>query len=294
MSNWRGILPAAITPFRQDLSIDVDAFQANLARLKDAGCAAIVINAVTGEGPSLSADEREECVRRAVAFSAGSIPVIASVGSVSEGETVDDIRRAEKAGADGLMVMTPYFYRLSSVERVEHFKRMGRATDLPFIIYNTTYASAMLSLDELEAIASSTPGFVGLKEGSQLQASEAVRRLSPQVAVYTSRDTYIHELGTAGGAGAVTYTSNVVPELTVALWRALDSRDFDKALALQYDLNPLALALVTTSFPGAVKAAMNMLGWHAGPVRVPLLDFSEEEAMKLLPLLRKVHPWLNA
>src|SRR5690606_1909131 len=131
------------------------------------------------------------------------------------------IRAAAAAGADGLMIVAPYFYRLSTAERIAHFVRMGQTTDLPYIIYNTTYASPMLTVEELEAIAERSVRFVGLKEGQHVQASEAVRRLAPQVAVYTSRDSHISELGFAGGCGAVTYSTNVAPRLTVDLWNAV-------------------------------------------------------------------------
>ncbi|WP_235965320.1 dihydrodipicolinate synthase family protein [Caenimonas soli] len=282
---WKGILPAVITPFGADGRIDFDAFSENLVRMIEAGNAGLVINAVTGEGLSMSADERLACVKCACEVAAGRVPVIATVGSVSDTDTIDDIQGAERAGAAGTMIIAPYFYRLSRKERIDYFVRMGSKSALPFIIYNTTYTSGQLEVDELEAIADATPRFVGLKEGNQLQASEVVRRLSPQVAVYTSRDTYIQELAAAGGSGAVTYSSNVVPQLPVELWRAHEAGENARARALQDALNPVAWALVVRSFPSAIKGVMNELGWRAGSVRPPLENATEEDMQRLRPIL---------
>lgn len=292
MSKWRGILPAAVTPFRQDGAVDEAAFAEHLERLIAAGVSGLVINAVTGEGQSLTPAERAMCVRIARETAAGRVPVIATVGSVCESETLGDIRAAESAGAAGLMIITPYFYRLSQQERIDFFVRMGRSTALPFIIYNSTYSNAQLDVAALEAIASATPTFVGLKEGNQLQASEVIRRLAPQVAVYTSRDTYIFELAACGGAGAVTYSSNVAPDLTVGLWQAVEAGNWDGALARQRALNPIAWALVEQRFPSAIKACMNAMNWRAGIVRKPLTDLTSAEAATLVPLLCELHPWI--
>ncbi|MES2784352.1 MAG: dihydrodipicolinate synthase family protein [Pseudomonadota bacterium] len=285
---WKGILPAVITPFGRDEQIDFQAFNENIERMIDAGNAGLVINAVTGEGLSMTVAERAQCVAAACKVSAGRVPVIATVGSVSNSETLEDIRNAEDAGAAGLMIIVPYFYRLSRKERIDYFVHMSKESSLPFIIYNTTYTSGQLDIDELEAIAEKTSKFVGVKEGNQLQASEAVRRLSPQVSIYTSRDTYIHELAAAGGSGAVTYSSNVVPELPVQIWLANQAGDHSRALRLQNALNPIALALVVKSFPSAIKASVNELGWNAGRVRKPLENLAEEDIARLRPLLAEL------
>lgn len=293
MTMWKGILAATTTPFKEDGSLDHDAIAAHTERLVAAGCAGLVVNAVTGEGGSLTPEERAAAVRTTSEAARGRAVVIATAGSVGDYETIADIRNAANAGADGIMIIAPYFYRLSTAERVDYFVRMGGVSDLPYIVYNTTYANPMLNLDELEAIAGKSPRFVGLKEGQQTQASEAVRRLSPQVAVYTSRDTHISELGFAGGSGAVTYSSNIAPQLTVDLWNAVARRDHVEALEFQQRLNPIALAVVARSFPSAVKASMKMLGWDSGRLRTPIAPLEEGEAEFLRPILAELHPTLR-
>ncbi len=284
--NLNGIYPASVTPFNGDGSIHFNAFHSHLERLIAAGNHGLVINAVTGEGPSLTPDERAACVKEAVACAAGRVPVIATVGSVAIAETISDAMRAEQAGASAIMIIAPYFYRLSSEEKVGFFLRIGEKVRLPFLIYNTTYATGQLSVDELVRISEATTRFIGVKEGGQMQASEDVRRLSPKVTILASRDTFIHELGAAGGKGAVTYSSNVVPELPVALWKAHQAGDRPLALALQQALNPIALNLVVKSFPNGVKAGMNALGWQAGPLRLPLIDLDAKEQQVVLDLVR--------
>lgn len=289
MTRWTGILAAAITPFDAQGEIDYDALARHLDRLATAGVAGVVMNAVTAEGGSLTPDERTKAVACAVDTLKGRVAVIATAGSVGDYETIGDIKAAEKLGADGLMIIAPFFYRLSSAERVAYFERMGQVSGLPYIIYNTTYASPMLTVAELEAVAEKSKTFVGIKEGDQLQASEVVRRLSPAVAVYTSRDSYINELGFAGGSGAVTYTSNVVPELTVELWNAVVARDAAKALELQQKLNAFAYGLVVHSFPSPLKAAMREMGWDSGRLRSPLMEMTEEEIVRLREMLGTVY-----
>lgn len=292
MTPWKGILAATITPFHEDRSINFEALAAHFRRLDDAGCSALVVNAVTGEGASLRPSERADIVRCALDVVGDPAKVIATVGSVADYETIEDIRNAEKAGVGGLMVVAPFFYRISTRERVDYFKRMGSVCDLPYLVYNTTYTSPMLTLDELVAIAEESPTFAGVKEGDHMQASEGVRRLSPRAAVYTSRDTYISELGFAGGSGAVTYSSTVVPELTVALWNAVAAGDHRAALELQHKLNPLALKLTARSFPSPIKAALKILKLDEGYLRTPLTEFSAAEAAELRPLLADLHPRL--
>ena len=292
MTRWPGILAAAITPFDADREIDFDALAAHLDRLAKAGCTGVVMNAVSAEGGSLTPDERAKAVACAVETLKGRAVVIATAGSVGDYETIADIKAAAKLGVDGLMILAPFFYRLTSAEKIAYFERMGHASDLPYLVYNTTYTSPMLTVAELEGIAEKSGTFVGVKEGDQLQASEVVRRLSPAIAVYTSRDSYINELGFAGGAGAVTYTSNVVPELTVQLWNAIAGKDAETALALQQKLNPFAYGLVVRSFPSAIKAAMREMGWDSGRLRSPLTEMTPPEVARLRDILATVYPSL--
>lgn len=292
MTRWTGILPATITPFDADGAVDTDALAIHLDRLATAGCPAIVMNAVTGEGASLTPEERTSAVACAVETLKGRAGVIATVGSVGDYETIADIRAAGRAGADGLMIISPYFYRLSPAERVAYFARMGAVSDLPYIVYNTTYAAPMLSVEELEQIAEASPTLHGVKEGHQLQASEAIRRLPERVGVYTSRDSYIAELGLVGGVGGVTYTTNVVPELTVALWHAVEARDVARAAELQRALNVFAYGLVVRSFPSAVKASMRELGWDSGRLRSPISEMTGAETEILRAALLTVYPSL--
>lgn len=292
MTVWKGILPAVITPFDDNGDVDTKALALHIDRMVNAGCPGVVMNAVTGEGASLTPAERALTVQCAVDTLKGRAAVIATVGSVGDYETAADIRAAEAAGADGLMIISPYFYRLSSAERVDYFARMGAVSELPYILYNTTYANPMLTIEELERIAEKSPTLHGVKEGHQLQASEAIRRLPERVGIYTSRDSYIAELGFVGGVGGVTYTTNVVPELSVELWRAVEAGDVAKARSLQQALNVFAYGLVARSFPSAVKASLREMGWDNGRLRTPLSAMNAAETQILREALLTVYPSL--
>lgn len=283
---WQGIFPALVTPFADNGNIDFNVFGEHIERILAAGNHGLVINAVTGEGPSLTPDERARCVGAAVRVAQSRVPVVGTVGSVSIAETISDAQRAEQEGAAALMIITPYFYKLSQEEKLGFFLRVSEKVSIPFFIYNTTYATGQLGLDDLQLLASATNRFVGLKEGGQMQASEAVRLLSPQVSIFASRDSYINELAAAGGLGAVTYSSNVVPRLPAAIWEAHQAGKHELALALQQALNPIALALVQKSFPNGVKAGVNALGWRAGKLRLPLIDLDHGAGQKILDMVQ--------
>lgn len=284
--SWKGIIPVVTTPFTAAGEVDLDGYAANLERLVAAGVHGIIALATAGEGPSMSRDELTSVVTRAVEVIAGRVPVLAGVGGPNERDTLGLLDSFGGLGVDGFMVVTPYFYPLTRSEMLDYFRRVGAATPLPFMIYNSTYANLPLVPDALEELARDIPNFVALKEGNQLQGSDVVRRLGDRLAVFTARDLYMHELLAAGGAGAIAFTANVVPQLAVALYEAADKGDLAAARALQDRLNPLIWLLVKRSFPAAIKAAMDMVGAVGGPVRPPLTDLTESELHDLRATLQ--------
>lgn len=282
MSSWAGIINALVTPFTAEGEIDLDGYRSNIRHLAQTGIHGVVALATAGEAPSMSLDERKRVLVAAIEAAAGNVRVLAGVGGVNERETYEMIRFAEEEGASGLFVITPYFYRFTRQEYVAYFRRVASRSALPLLIYNSTYAETPLDPETIEHLAE-IPTFVALKEGNQLQASEVIRRVGERVAVFTARDVYMFELLAVGGAGAICFTSNVAPQLCVALYHAAKSGQGEEARAIQRRLNPLVWQLVRRSYPAPLKAAMNMIGLAGGHVRPPLSDLREEE----LPPLRE-------
>jgi 4-hydroxy-tetrahydrodipicolinate synthase len=282
---WKGIIPVVTTPFDADFEVDLAGYGTNIERLIGAGVHGIIALATAGEGPSLSRAEATAVVARAVEVAAGRVPVLAGLGGPNERDTVELMGLFGGMGVDGFMVVTPYFYPLTRSEMLDAFRRVGRATPLPFMIYNSTYANLPLVPDALEELAADLPNFIALKEGNQLQASDVVRRLGDRVAVFTARDLYLHELMAVGGAGGVAFCANVVPDLAVALYHAAERNDLAAAREIQDRLNPLIWQLVRRSFPAPIKAAMDMVGAVGGRVRPPLSALTESEVGGLRAVL---------
>jgi 4-hydroxy-tetrahydrodipicolinate synthase len=283
---WKGVVPVVTTPFTADGELDLSGYESNIERLIGAGIHGMIVLATAGEGPSMSRAEAEQVVATAVRTAKGRIPVLAGIGGPNERDTTELLGLFGSAGVDGFMVVTPYFYPLTRSEMSDYFRRIGAATPLPICIYNSTYANLPLVPDVLEELADDVPNFVALKEGNQLQASDVIRRLGDRLSVLTARDLYIHESLASGGAGAVAFTANIVPEQVVALYDAATSGDLARARQIQDALNPLIWFLVRRSFPAAIKAAMDLTGWAAGPVRLPLTNLTDGEKAELADILK--------
>jgi 4-hydroxy-tetrahydrodipicolinate synthase len=283
---WKGVIPVVTTPFTADGELDLSGYESNIERLIGAGIHGMIALATAGEGPSMSRAEAEQVVATAVRTAKGRIPVLAGIGGPNERDTTELLGIFGAAGVDGFMVVTPYFYPLTRSEMSDYFRRIGAATPLPICIYNSTYANLPLVPDVLEELAADVPNFVALKEGNQLQASDVIRRLGDRLSVLTARDLYIHESLASGGAGAVAFTANIVPEQVVALYDAATSGDLARARQIQDALNPLIWFLVRRSFPAAIKAAMDLTGWAAGPVRLPLTNLTDGEKAELADILK--------
>lgn len=283
--SWQGIVPVLPTPFTDDGELALDGYAGNINRLVESGVHGVIALATAGESPSMSHAERLDVVTAAVSAVGGRVPVLAGIGGPNERETTEQLDIYARAGVDGLMVVTPYFYPLTRTEMLDYFRRIGARSALPLMFYNSTYANLPLTADALEELAADIPNFVALKEGNQLQASDVIRRLGERLDVLSARDLYMHEVLAAGGAGAIAFAANIVPDLVVALYDAARAGNLTKAREIQDQLNPLILLLVRRSFPAAIKASMDMVGMAGGPVRLPLTTLEPDELDQLHAVL---------
>ncbi len=285
---WTGCLTALITPFR-DGDVDYDALGELVESQIAAGINGLVPCGSTGESATLTHDEHAEVVRQVVKMAHGRVPVIAGTGSNSTNEAIRLTRAAEQAGADGALLISPYYNRPTQDGIHLHYKAVAEATRLPILVYNIPGRTASHISPETLARLSHVPNVVGVKEasGSMAQVLETIALAEPDFAVWSGDDVMTLPIVAGGGVGVISVTSNVVPHRFVELTSTLLAGDFGRGRALMRDLLPLVNALFLEVNPIPVKTAMAMMGRCADEFRLPLTPMSEAPRKRLAAVLRQ-------
>ncbi|MDP2800603.1 MAG: 4-hydroxy-tetrahydrodipicolinate synthase [Phreatobacter sp.] len=274
-SLFKGSLPALVTPFK-DGKVDEKAFRAHVDWVITEGSHGIVPVGTTGESPTLSHDEHKRVVEWAIAEARGRVPVMAGAGSNNTAEAIDFSRHAEKAGAQGLLHVTPYYNKPSQEGLYQHFKAIAASTALPIFIYNIPPRSVVEMSVETMARLAEIPNIVGVKDATmKLDRVSAQRQACGKDFIQLSGED-----GTAlahmahGGHGCISVTANVAPRLCAAFQNACLAGDYAKALEIQDQLFPLHQALFVEPNPAPSKAALALLGRMADEVRLPMVAAS--------------------
>jgi 4-hydroxy-tetrahydrodipicolinate synthase len=283
MSDFHGVLPALITPFTEDGgAIDGEALAANVERLIGAGVGGLVPGGSTGEFTTLSNAERRELIERTVAAAAGRVPVVAGTGALSTAETVELSAHAERAGADAVMVVPPFYDALSWRELQAHYAAVADAIAIPIMYYNLPSASGVtLTAEQLRALPIASLKDTG---GDAVAATELIQTGGPTL--LNGWDTLTFAALAAGVQAVVWGTASILPEQCVRLHRLLiDEIDLPAARELWSRLWPLCHFLEAQSYSAAVKTACALVGDTTGPVRAPLLPLDEAATAELTALL---------
>lgn len=277
---FTGACTALVTPFLGD-RVNYPMLEQLLRRQIDAGIEAVVICGTTGEAPTLSDAEKLELFRRSKAYCGDSCKIIAGTGSNSTAHTVTLSKAAEDMGADGLLVVSPYYNKATPEGLITHFSTVAKAVSLPIILYNvpsrTTVDIPVSVYRELSRI----PNIVGIKEASVDMTKITKIRRSCDLTIWSGNDDLITPVISLGGMGVISVLSNVVPYETQALCHAALDGDFDTAAALQMELQPLIEALFCEVNPIPVKEAMKLIGYDCGSCRLPLTPISDVNLAKL-------------
>ncbi len=288
---FHGIIPPAVTPMQANEDVDLPRLCATIDRLLDAGVHGMFVLGTTGEFYALDESEKQAVIATAVAHVNKRVPVITGTGAETTREAVRLTRIAEREGADAVAVITPYFVSPTQQEQADHFRRIAESTPLPVLLYTNPAMTGGVRL-EVDTVArlAELPNIVGLKDsfGDLTMLIEHVRATPPEFAVFQGRDTLIEPALHFGAAGAVPGTSNINPHLPVAIYEAHRRGDHAAARAAQLRFSPLRLALAAGTAPGAVKAAMNLLGVEVGPSRSPIAPLTPAQREKVLAALRQV------
>jgi len=287
---FHGVLPAMVTPFDDDESIDHEKLRADAQRLEAAGVDGVVPVGSTGESATLSHDEHVEVVETVV-DAVEDVPVIAGTGSNNTREALELSERAADAGADGLLLISPYYNKPEQQGLIEHYRAVADAVDLPQLVYNVPSRTGRnVEADTVVELASHE-NIAGLKaaSGDLNQISEIIERTrDEEFTVVSGDDGLTVPMLSVGASGAVSVVANVEPERTCAMVGAALSGDFERARALHHELAPLTRALFTETNPIPVAEAMHIRG-HAKPiVRSPLTRLSEEHRDELAELLAEL------
>lgn len=273
---FKGSYTALITPFR-DGAVDEDAFARIVDWQLNEGTHGLVPMGTTGESPTLSHEEHKRVVELCIKTAAGRAPVIAGAGSNATSEAVDFAKHAESAGADGLLVVTPYYNKPTQEGLYQHFKAVNDAVGIPVIIYNIPGRSVidmsvdtMARLYELKNIAGVKDATANLARVSQQRAA-----MGPDFIQLSGEDATALGFMAHGGHGCISVASNVAPKLCAQFQNACLAGDYAKALQLQDVLMPIHETLFLETNPSPAKYALWRLGFCQDEARLPLVPLQE-------------------
>ncbi|GGC59852.1 4-hydroxy-tetrahydrodipicolinate synthase [Haloferax sulfurifontis] len=285
--DFRGVYPAMTTPFHEDGSIDFEQFQADVRRLEEAGVDGVVPVGSTGESATLSHDEHVEVVEAAVE-AVEDVPVIAGSGSNSTREALELSRRSADAGADALLLISPYYNKPEQAGLVDHYRTIADEINLPQIVYNVPSRTGSNILPETAATLAEHPNITAYKaaSGDLGQVSEVVERTrDEQFAVLSGDDALTLPILSVGGVGAISVTANVEPARVGAMVHSALQGDYERARDIHHDLAPLNRHLFSETNPIPVKEAMEIRGYGPARLRPPLTRLTEDNTEELRRLL---------
>lgn len=279
---FKGVITALITPLR-DGKVDEDAFVQLLERQIAAGVDGVVPMGTTGESATLNPDEHKQVVELCVRQAAGRVRVIAGAGASATDKAIEFTRHAKVVGADGVLVVTPYYNRPSQEGLFQHFQAIAEAVQIPLVLYNVPGRTGVDMANETVARLADHPNIVGLKDatGDMGRISWMRTQVSESFALISGDDASFLGYAAHGGHGVISVTSNVAPEGMVALWNAIRTGDLDSARLWQDRLYGLHRGLFLDNSPAPAKYALSRLHLCTEEVRLPL----SETAQAVRPLI---------
>lgn len=279
---FRGSMVAIVTPFRNG-AVD-EAALLNLIEFQISGGTDVIVPCgTTGESATLSHEEHKRVVEIVVKACAGRCKVLAGTGSNNTEEAIQLTRFAREAGADGALLITPYYNKPTQEGLYQHYAAVARAVDLPIVLYNVPGRTSVSLAAETVARLAEIPNIVGIKEatGSLQYVSKLVELCGPDFAVISGDDFTTLPLLAVGGVGVISVTANIAPRDTAEMIRAFERGDLPGARRLHYKLWPLHEAMFLETNPIPVKAALALMGKIGWEIRLPMTPLSESNRQKL-------------
>lgn len=283
---FTGACTALVTPFLNG-KVNHTMLNILLQRQMDAGIGAVVLCGTTGEAPTLSDEEKIGIFHSAKQFAGKGCTIIAGTGSNDTRHAIELSLAAEEAGADGILVVTPYYNKATSDGLIAHYSAIANAVHIPLIVYNVPSRTGVDIPVSVYAKLAEIPNIAGVKEAStDITKIVKIRAACPaDFSVWSGNDDMTVPVMALGGLGVISVASNILPMQVQAMAHAALAGDFDSAAALQLDLLPLNSLLFCEVNPIPVKAALNLLGYDCGSCRMPLTELSPEHRKQLTALL---------
>ena len=279
---FSGSMVALVTPFKNG-QVDWPSLEALVEFHLSNGTNGIVPCGTTGESATLSHAEHDEVIRTVIKTVNKRVPVIAGTGSNSTDEAVRLTKEAERSGADGALMISPYYNRPTQEGIYQHYKKVASEVGIPLIVYNIPGRTGSKIEPETLARLAEISNVAGVKEatGSVDQAIDVIRLCGDRLAVYSGEDSLIYSLMALGGKGVISTVANVVPRQTAQLAQACLVGRWDEARQIQFQLIPLIRSLFIETNPIPVKTALALMGKCSGELRLPMTPMAEGNMKKL-------------
>jgi 4-hydroxy-tetrahydrodipicolinate synthase len=292
MTEFKGILMLPVTPFDEGTeAVNYDKFERQLEYMIKKGAHGLVTTGSTGEFASLTEGERKKIAQNAVEIAKKRLPVIIGASATTTRETIMYCQHAEKIGADGVMLVHPYYCLPKERELYEHYKSVAESIKIPIIIYNNPYTSGVDAKPELLSRLSEIKNIQYIKEatGDVTRVTDIIRLSKGRLKVLQGWDNIVFESFASGAVGWIAGTADIIPDLSLQLYQAACvEKNMEKAREIWYRILPIGNLLEREGiFIGAIKAGLNLQGVDVGVPRRPLLPLSEQDQNRLKKLMQE-------
>lgn len=290
MSIFTGAGVAIVTPFHEDGSVNYEAFKEQIESQIAGGTDAIIVCGTTGESSTLTHEEHLDVIRYCVKVVNKRIPVIAGTGSNCTETAIYLSTEAEKAGVDGLLIVTPYYNKCTQKGLAEHFTLIANSVKLPIILYNIPgrTGGVLIQPETVVKLCKEVENIVGVKDatGNISGVAKVMQLADGCVDLYSGNDDQVVPILSLGGKGVISVLSNVAPQQTHDMCAKFFAGDVEGSRKIQLDALPVIDGLFCEVNPIPVKKAMNLQGLNAGPLRRPLTEMEPEHAEKLAQAMK--------
>lgn len=291
MAIFTGAGVAIVTPFHEDRSVNYEAFEKQIELQIAGGTDAIIVCGTTGESSTLTHEEHLDVIRFCVEKVNKRIPVVAGTGSNCTQTAIYLSQEAEKAGADGLLLVTPYYNKCTQKGLYEHFKMVAESVNIPIILYNIPgrTGGVLIQPETVVSLCRDVKNIVGVKDatGNISGVAKVLQLANGDVDLYSGNDDQIVPILSLGGKGVISVLSNVAPKQTHDICQLYFDGKVKESAQLQLKALPVIDGLFCEVNPIPVKKAMNLMGLNAGPLRRPLTEMEDEHAEKLAAAMKE-------